>query len=90
MSAQGGEALHPHLLKVTVRHRVTDERHLEPRRRGGFRPTRRVVWLFPATRATAQTATTGLVLLIIVSWGPSSRKPAPAARAIDALCITSG
>ena len=50
---------------------------------------RRLVWLLPLPVRTAQTATTGLAAWSIVRSGPSSRKSAPAARARDAVCITS-
>jgi hypothetical protein len=53
------------------------------------RPTRRLVWLLPAPVRVAHTATTGLVLCSIDARGPTRRKSAPAAMAIDALCMTS-
>ena len=52
-------------------------------------PIRRLVWLLPQPVRTAVTATTGFVASSIVERGPRSRKSAPAASAIDALCITS-
>ena len=50
--------------------------------------TRRVVWLLPDPVRTAQIATTGFVEVSAVSCGDRSRKPAPAASAFEATCIT--
>jgi hypothetical protein len=50
---------------------------------------RRLVGLLPEPVRTAVTATTGFDASSIVAFGPSSMKSAPAARARDALCITS-
>ena len=47
--------------------------------------TRRVVWLLPEPVRTAQTETTGLRLLIIVSPGPRRTKLAPAAMDLGGL-----
>ena len=51
-------------------------------------PTLRLVWLLPQPVRVAQTATTGFDEWSIVASGPISRKSAPAASTIDALCIT--
>ena len=53
-----------------------------------MRPTARLVWLFPQPVRTAVIAITGFVLLSIVERGPSRVKSAPAANAIEALCMT--
>ena len=53
-----------------------------------IRPTARLVWLLPQPVRTAVTAITGLTLFSIVDLGPSRVKSAPAASAIDALCMT--
>ncbi len=50
--------------------------------------TRRVVWLLPLPVRTAQTEITGLLLLIMVSRGPSRMKLAPAAMTSEALSMT--
>ena len=47
--------------------------------------TRRLVWLLPEPVRTAQTETTGLRLLIIVSSGPRRTKLAPAAMDLGGL-----
>ena len=49
--------------------------------------TRRVVWLLPQPVRTAHTETTGLLLLIMVSRGPSRMKLAPAAMTSEALSM---
>jgi len=65
--------------------RIATTRFPRPRR---MRMTRRVVWLFPAPVRTAQTETTGTRARIMLARGPISRKPAPAARTTEALCMT--
>jgi len=50
--------------------------------------TLRLVWLLPQPVRTAQTETTGLVLLTMVSLGPSRTNVAPAAWTWLALCMT--
>ncbi len=52
------------------------------------RPTLRLVCDLPQPVRVAQTATTGFAECSMVASGPSSRKSAPAASTIDALCIT--
>ena len=51
--------------------------------------TRLVVWDLPDPVRTAHTATTGTAATSSVCLGPSSRKSAPAARTLEATCITS-
>ena len=46
------------------------------------------VGLFPAPVLTAPTEITGFEDLSMVLFGPRSMKSAPAARAMEALCIT--
>ena len=48
----------------------------------------RVVWLLPEPVRTAQTATTGLDEVSIVSRGEIRRYDAPAASAREPMCIT--
>ncbi len=50
--------------------------------------TLRVVWLLPTPVRTAQTATTGLVDLIMVWEAPSRLKVAPQAMTSEALFMT--
>ena len=61
-----GEALHLLRRQVAIGHRVPHGRDLQPDLPQARRATRRVVWLLPAPVRTAQTATTGFVLLSIV------------------------
>src|SRR3972149_4452053 len=53
------------------------------------RETLRDTVLFPAPVLTAQTETTGRFDFNHVVFGPISRKSAPQARTIEALCMTS-
>ena len=86
---QAREPLHAHRLQVAVGHRVADERDTEAGLDGGCSRSGGSSGSCPHPVRTAQTATTGFVDSIIVARGPSSRKSAPAARTVDALCITS-
>ncbi len=80
----GGEALDLLLDEVAVGHRVADGDDaaallLEDR------ATLRLVWLLPEPVRTAQTETTGLRLLIIVSSGPRRTKLAPGGQDLGGL-----
>jgi len=50
--------------------------------------TRRLVWLLPDPVRTAHTEITGTLDSSMVSFQPIRRKSAPAARTIEARCIT--
>ena len=54
-----------------------------------YSQTLRVVWLLPQPVRTAQTAMTGFLEGSMVCFQPMSRKSAPAALTMEALCMTS-